>query len=189
MNEIVTTRKKRTSKKTVTGRPESRTAKQDRPSKGSSRAGGRPQRNARSIGEFRDILGVLNKDPDWRYRWVSSLEEFDKRIFDARRAGWEFVDATKETDLILGEYAVAKTEKDGSLYRIPAGRRMKGEYLYLMRMPEEFAQEVDDWKQQRIDDKEADMFRKQRPEDDEEKGQYSINQSIHEEERYRSRNR
>ncbi|MHC4178341.1 MAG: hypothetical protein ACYSWU_12590 [Planctomycetota bacterium] len=169
--------KKRTAKKKVTGRPESRTAKTERPSKATSRAGGRPQRNARSIGDFRDILGVLNKDPDWRYRWILSTGEFDKRIFDARQAGWEFVDATQESDLIPGEYAVNKTDTDGSLYRIPAGRRTKDEFLYLMRLPEEYAKEVDAWKAQKTDDREADMFRT-KSEDDDEKGQYSIRQEI-----------
>lgn len=142
-------------------------------------------RNAKSIGEFRDILGVLNKDPEWRYRWVLSTAEFDKRIFDARRAGWEFVDATKDKDLILGEYAVGKTDTDGSFYRIPAGRRMKDEYLYLMRMPEDFAKEVDAWKQEQVDALEEDIFRSRRPADDDEKGQYSVENDIWEEERYR----
>lgn len=171
---------------TVTGRPSSRTAKTDRPGTAVSRADGRPQRNAHSIGEFRDILGVLNKDPEWRYRWILSTLEFDKRIYDARRAGWEFVDATKEKDLIPGEYAVGKGNGiEGSFYRIPAGRRTKDEFLYLMRMPEDYAQEVDDWKANKIDDNESDLFRKRTVEDDDEKGQYSIRQEIGSEDRHR----
>lgn len=165
--------KQRTPHPVTTGRPESRTVKSERPKRGSSRAGGRPQRNASSISEFRDILGVLNKDPAKRYRWVLSTYDMDKRIFDARRAGWEFVDATQESNLIPGDYAVGKSTADGSFYRIPAGRRVKDEYLYLMWMPEEFAQEVDDWKQAKIDDNERELFRERRPGDDLDKSQYT----------------
>lgn len=171
-------KKKVGAKKTVTGRPESRTAKTNRPSKAASRSGERPQRRAYSIGEFRDILGVLNKDPEYRYRWILSTAEFDKRIFDARRAGWEFVDATKENELMPKQCMVDRTDTEGSLYRIPAGRRTKDEYLYLMRMPEDYAREVDAWKEDQADAKEADMFRKRDTDDDDDKGQYSINQSI-----------
>ncbi len=178
---------KKAASDSVTGRPSSRTAKHSRPSAAVSRAAERPQRNARSIGEFRDILGVLNKDPNWRYRWVLSMLEFDKRVYDARRAGWEFVDASTEKDLIPGEYAVGKGNGvEGSFYRIPAGRRTKDEYLYLMRMPEEYAQEVDDWKSDKISNSEDDLFRNREVADDDEKGQYSAdNMSITQEDRHR----
>lgn len=177
---------KKTAGENVTGRPATRIAKSDRPQKGSSRAAERPQRNARSIGEFRDILGVRNKDPDWRYRWVLSTLEFDKRIYDARRAGWEFVDASKEHDLIPGEYAVGKGNGvEGSFYRIPAGKRMKDEFLYLMRMPKAYAEEVDDWKSDKIDDNEGDLFRTRSVEDDNDKGQYTIRQDIGYDNRHR----
>jgi hypothetical protein len=171
---------------TVTGRPDTRTAKQERPDRGTSRAGGRPQRNARSIGDFRDLLGVLNKDPEKRYRWVLSTSDFDKRIFDAQRAGWEFVDATKHSDLIPGEYAVGKGNGvEGTFYRIPAGRRVKDEYLYLMWMPEEFALEVDAWKARQVDELEHDITKEKRSEDNPETGEYSIKADIGWEERHR----
>jgi hypothetical protein len=153
-----------------------RTAKTERPSRAKSRAGGRPMRNARSIADFRDILGVLNKDPEWRYRWVLSTAEMDKSVFDAMRAGWEFADATKEIDLVIGEYAVNKTEKWGSHYRIPAARRSKDEYLYLMRMPEEFALEVDAYKAEKVDAAEKDIMRTKKVDDSDDQetgGQYS----------------
>jgi hypothetical protein len=113
--------------------------------------------------------------------------EFDKRIFDARRAGWEFVDASKEHDLIPGEYAVGKGNGvEGSFYRIPAGRRTKDEYLYLMRMREDDALAVDKWKDEKISENESDLFRHQelgKTEDD--KGQYTIRQDIGYDERHR----
>jgi hypothetical protein len=162
-----------------------RTAKSERPQKASSRAAGRPTRNAASIADFRDILGVLNKDPEKRYRWVLSTSDMDKRIFDAMRAGWEFADATKEVDLIIGEYAVGKHDKWGSHYRIPAARRSTEEYMYLMWMPEEFAREVDAYKQAKVDETEKDILRERKPSDDEEKGQYTegLEQKVWEEDR------
>jgi hypothetical protein len=109
--------------------------------------------------------------------------EFDKRIFDARRAGWDFVDASKEHDLIPGEYAVGKGNGvEGSFYRIPAGRRTKDEYLYLMRMPEAYAEEVDQWKDEQISETEADLFRKRALGDTDapeaQSGQYTIRQDV-----------
>ena len=89
------------------------------------------------------------------------------------RAGWEFVDSSKDADLVIGEYAVGKSEKWGSHYRIPAARRNKEEYMYLMWMPEDFAKEVDAYKAKKVDDREKDIMRKRTPDEDEEKGQYT----------------
>lgn len=167
----------------------SRTAKTERPDTATTRAAGsRPVRNARSIADFRDILGVLNKDPSKRYRWVLSTAEMDKSIFDAMRAGWEFADASKEKDLIIGEYAVGKSAQWGAHYRIPAARRAKDEYLYLMWMPEEFAKEVDAYKAEKVDEKERDIMRTRAPGDSadpETGGQYTegMEQKVWEEDR------
>lgn len=179
--------KKKTAKKATVKSVVNRTAKTDRPAKATSRAEGRPVREVRSMSDFRDTLGVLNKDPEKRYRWVLSTVDMDKRIFDAMRAGWEFVDATKETTLVIGEYAVGKSTEWGSHYRVPAARRSKEEYMYLMWMPEDFAKEVDAYKQKKVDDLEKDILRERRPEDDEEKGQYSagLRQEMWEEDRVR----
>ena len=165
-----------------------RTAKTERPAKAASRADGRPVRNAKSIADFRDILGVLNKDPEKRYRWVLSTADMDKRIFDAMRAGWEFADASKEDDLVIGDYAVGKSDKWGSHYRVPATRRSKDEYMYLMWMPEDFAKEVDAYKLKMVEDTEADIMRERKPGDNldpETGGQYTegLEQKVWEEDR------
>lgn len=163
-----------------------RTAKSDRPGKAVSRAEGRPVRaGAKSISDFRDILGVFNKDPEKRYRWILSTAEMDKRIFDAMRAGWELVDASKEKDLVIGDYAVGKSDNWGAHYRIPAARRSRDEYLYLMWMPEDFAKDVDAHKAKMVNDREKDIMRSRTPEEDEERGQYTegLEQKVWEEDR------
>lgn len=165
-----------------------RTAKTERPSRATSRAEGRPQRNAQSIADFRDILGVLNKDPGKRYRWVLSTADMDKRVFDAMRAGWNFVDSSTEKDLVIGEYAVGKSEKWGSHYRIPAARRQSNEYMYLMWIDEDFAQEVDAYKADKVSQSEKDIMRERKPgdsSDPESGGQYTegLEQKVWEEDR------
>jgi hypothetical protein len=160
-------------KKVPVNRPDTRTAKEDRPDRGESRAEARPVRNARSIGEFRDILGLRNRDPDKRYRWVKSTKEFDKRIFDALRSGWSFVDASQEKSLIPGEYAVGKGNGvDGSFYRIPAGRATPDQWLYLMWMSEDDAAYVDKLKSDAVLEQETQMKRGNLGTGDDNQGMY-----------------
>ena len=163
-------KKTATKKKVATGR--GRRAKTERPSTGASRAVDRPSRKGRPIGMFRDQLRVDNKDPNYVYRWVLSAADLDKRVYDAISAGWEFVDATKETELVEGSYAVGQVKDIGSVYRVPATRRARDEYLYLMRMHKDLAEEVEDYKNQLVDDKEADILRTRDTSDssDEERG-------------------
>lgn len=177
--------KKKTAKKKVNtaARKTPGTVKTEKPTVGASRAG-RPKR-ARPIGDFRDVLRLENLDPNYHYRWVLSAADMDKRIFDALQAGWVFVDATIEDKIIDGEYSVGQTQRFGSVYRVPAARRMKDEYLYLMKMELDMWEDLQDWKQEQIDEREADIFRTRTPEEDAEKGQYSIRHEIGYEERVR----
>ena len=101
------------------------------------------------------------------------MREFDKRIYDALAAGWQFVNASQEKELIPGEYAVGKGNGvDGSFYRIPAGRRMKDEFLYLMWMWEDDAQYVDKLKQDEITAQEKQIMRGNLGTGDDDQGQY-----------------
>jgi hypothetical protein len=54
-----------------------------------------------------------------------------------------------------------------------------------MWMPEEFAREVDAYKQGKVDETEKDILRERKPSDDEEKGQYTegLEQKVWEEDR------
>lgn len=176
-----TTKKKVTKKKAVTRkRTVNRTAKEERPSEGQSRA--EPMRPAdwrpRSIGDYRDILGVIGKNSNFVYRFVLSKKDFSKRIYDALRAGWEFVDATKEKHLILGDHAVAKTDQHGSLYRIPAGNTTPDDYLYLMKMRKEDAEYVQALKERDIKRGEDAIFGHKDVEDGTEEGQYTVKTTL-----------
>ena len=62
--------------------------------------------------------------------------------------------------------------------------------MYLMCMPEDFAQEVDAYKQKKVDETEADIMRERRPDenhDEETGGQYTegLEQRVWEEDRVR----
>lgn len=168
------TTKKKVAKKKVAASP----AKIERPVRAESRAFERPKR-MRAIGNFRDLLNVENLDPEFRYRWVLAATENDKRIFDATRAGWSMVDASVESNLEIGDHAVGRSEKLGSLYRIPATRRGADEYLYLMRIPEDYAQEVDAWKQEKVDAIDMEITRERTSHENEETGQYGSNKVEH----------
>ena len=161
-------------KKKVTQKPAkaaaSTAAKTERPTRGQSRAKGRPERR-RSIGEHRDMLSTENLDPEYIYRWVLGATENDKRIVFSLRDGWEMVDQTKEPNLVVGDYAVGRSTTLGSIYRIPAARRSTDEYLYLMRMPLDYAREVHEWEQDEVDKTEEALTAPRSP-DDNEGGQY-----------------
>lgn len=153
------TTKKRTAKKTA------------RPTRGTSRAKGRPNRK-RVIGDHRDMLNVENMDPEYFYYWMLGTSENDKRIIFSLRDDWEMVDATVESDLVIGDHAVGKSDKLGSVYRIPAARRGNEEYLYLMRLPRDIYDARHELAMQVIDDQERELTRRHDPDGDDETGQY-----------------
>lgn len=146
-------------------------AKAARPARGASRAEERPARK-RSLGNHRDMLSVEHMDPEFSYRWILGATENDKRVFYARQDGWEFVDAIAESGLVVGDFAVGKSESLGSVYRIPASRRGNEEYLYLMRMPADLFESRNAEMQAEIDDQEKELTRKRYADEDEETGQY-----------------
>ena len=130
-------------------------------------ASGRPIRASSHEG-FRDVTTVVNTDPAFHYRWVRDVEDNGRRLFNLQSLGWEFVDATKETRLGVGESGVHKPQNKtmGSIYRIPAGG--DGGFLYLMRIPKDLMEDVEDWKEGERKGKEASLFNPHR----EEEGQY-----------------
>ena len=145
--------------------------KTERPTRGTSRAKDTRPARKRSIGNFRDMMSVENKDPEFEYRWILGATENDKRVVFALRAGWSFVDATVEKDMVVGDYSVAKSDRLGSIYRLPAARHGREEYLYLMRIPKDLADEIAEWKQSEIDESERALTEKRHAEDNEH-GQY-----------------
>lgn len=151
------------------------TERKARPEKGQSRAPER-ERHYGPIAEFRNVLNVRGKDDEWAYRWFKDTSENGQRIFDAMAAGWDLVDATKETSISIGDDSVQQTERFGSVFRRHANK--EGEYLYLMRMPKWAWEEVQKKKQESVDEKEADMFRAYDPDSDD--GMYGQSRIAHE---------
>jgi len=146
-------------------------AKAARPTRGKSRAEERPIRK-RSVGNHRDMLSTSNLDPEFEYRWVLGATENDKRIIFSRQDGWDLVDATVETEVVVGDFAVGKSDRLGSVYRFPASRRGDNEYLYLMRMPKDLFTDRIAEQQAEIDEQELELTRERFAGDDEETGQY-----------------
>jgi hypothetical protein len=108
---------------------------------------------------FRNILTVDGKSPDYEYRWILDTygrtdDEQGKyypgqRILKFQQLGWDFV---KHGEVTVGEAQVYKTENIGSLVRVPAGR---GEYQYLMKIKKEWYDEDQKIKQKEVDELEG----------------------------------
>lgn len=78
-----------------------------------------------------DVLTVHNKDPNFFYYWPVDTDEGGKEILRHKRAGYKMVNAGEE-DLGIGSDSVYSTEKDGSVYRVPA---RSGGFHFLMKLP------------------------------------------------------
>ncbi len=110
-----------------------------------------------------DILTVENKDPDFFYYWVVDTQEGGSQIFKHKRAGYKMVDADAEP-LVVGSDSVYKTEKDGSIYRVPA---RSGGFHFLMKLPMELYEMYQEEREVRLQQTEASVFSP-----NEEQGQY-----------------
>ena len=123
----------------------------------------------------RDILAVLNKDPNKHYRWVKAANENGMRIFKFKQAGYEFSDPT-ETGLIVGEDLVSKSRREdgGSVisYQVENDKNGSPQYLYLMETKKEWYEEDQQLKQAELAELEDSMIRRNVTPDDNELGQY-----------------
>lgn len=102
----------------------------------------------------KSLLDVQGKKPGWSYRWVRDTDEAGSNIIRYLSAGYEF--ASRSEGLIIGDNAVYTSKAVGSIVRVPAGR--DGDYLYLMRIPQEWYDEDQDAKSRNVDDKESSVF-------------------------------
>lgn len=102
----------------------------------------------------RDILSVQGKDPNFGYYFFLDSSETGQDIFMAKRAGWDFVQAS---EVQVGETSVFKTENVGTIVRVPS---RDGRFLFLMKKPQheieedkadEMYQKVDSMEQQILD--------------------------------------
>lgn len=91
------------------------------------------------VSGIRDIMTVHNKDPDYSYRWVNDRNEDGSRIARFKRGGYEFARQEDGGDkYMIGQEAVYKSEKNGSLIRLRVGPET---HAYLMRIKKEWFDE------------------------------------------------
>ena len=108
------------------------------------------RRKRSSVEGARDILSVINQDPNYVYRWVADDPKRPGRIDRLKDFGYEVV----TSDMEIGEKTVDRNSKVGSVVtRIGGG----GVTLVLMRQPKEYNDEDQAAKQARVDATEATM--------------------------------
>lgn len=101
------------------------------------------------VGGPRDILTVLDKDPNYVYRFV--LEDIPGRVERFKLGGYEVV----TDDLEIGQRTVDRASKLGSAVTAHAGG---GRKYVLMRIPREWYDEDQKAKQDKVDQLEATMM-------------------------------
>ena len=110
-----------------------------------------PKRTRRTpVDRPRDILTVLNKDPNYEYRWAADDPKRPGRIALLRERGYEVVVEEME----IGQRTVDRESKVGSAITKAAGG---GITLVLMRIPREWYEEDQKAKQAKVDAQEEAM--------------------------------
>jgi hypothetical protein len=99
----------------------------------------------------RSILEVHGKRAGFQYRWVRDTSETGHEIVRYLSAGYEFVNRNKE-GIVIGDNSVYQSKAVGSIIRVPAGR--DDDYLYLMKIPQEWYDEDQEAKQREVDRRE-----------------------------------
>ena len=131
------------------------TRRNNRPTEGEARAE-RPTRSR--VSGHRDILTVENRNPNYYYRWVLDKEEDGARVRRYVDGGYEFV--TKENDNVaVGDVSIKTNQDLGTLLRVPAGPNSPGQYLYLMRILQEYREEDLFEEEKELRSREASMYR------------------------------
>lgn len=126
------------------------------------------------VSGLRDILTVYGKNPAFEYRFVVDVDERGSRIQRFMRGGWEFTQGGEQSEVIVGEQCVYRSEESGSIIRYPSGG---GKHSYLMQIERELYEEDQRAKQREINDTENIILR-QRTDEDNEHGQYSGRQKV-----------
>lgn len=117
------------------------------------------------VSGLRDIMTVLEKDPDYEYRWVVDTDERGSRIMKYLRGGYTLSPAGAVN---VGEDAVYKTKDSGSIIRLATGG---GKYSYLMQIRKEWYDADRRAAQASIDETERSM-RKAIPKDEAENNEH-----------------
>ena len=104
------------------------------------------------IGGNRDILTVYGKTAGFVYRWVKDV---GNRIARFKKAGYEH---ETSSDILVGDARVGVASPLGSPIVADASLNMNGgEKLYLMRIPEQYYKEDQDYKESQLIQTESGM--------------------------------
>ena len=112
----------------------------------------RPQRTPLAN---RSVLGVKGVEPGYSYRIVNDLGD---RIAMFEEQGYEVV---RDASVTIGDRRVGKASADGSPVQVSVGDGVQG---YLMRIPNEYREEDEAYKEQKLQELEQSM-RKQPTQD------------------------
>jgi hypothetical protein len=93
------------------------------------------------------MLHVEGKMPGFHYRWIKDTDETGSEVLRYLSAGYEFV--SRKEGVIVGDNSVYTSKAVGSMIRVPAGST--GEYLYLVKIPQEWYDEDQAAKARNID--------------------------------------
>ena len=118
-----------------------------RPAPNTSRVKDTEQRPTRTaVADWRNVLTVEGKDPNFHYRWIMDKDEAGQRIYRFTQAGYELVQA--DTHKVGDNFVYSSDRTEGSLLRVPADK--EGNFLYLVRIKQEWYQEDQQAKQLKI---------------------------------------
>ncbi len=107
------------------------------------------------VRQHRSKMAVYGKDPNYEYRFVRDKTESGQTIRLMMQDDWELVKA-KELDNIGDEDIHKSKFAGGSIVRMPSGQ--DGVFQYLMKIRKDFYLDDQKLKQDKISEKEKQMF-------------------------------
>jgi len=113
------------------------------------------QRPKRTPLANRSILGIKGKEPGYTYRIVNDIGD---RVVMFEEQGYEIV---SDSSVTIGDRRVGKASADGSPVQVSVGG---GTQAYLMRIPDDYHKEDQEYKEQKLQQLEQSM-RKQPTQD------------------------
>jgi len=113
------------------------------------------QRPKRTPLANRSILGIKGKEPGYTYRIVNDIGD---RVVMFEEQGYEIV---SDSSVTIGDRRVGKASADGSPVQVSVGG---GTQAYLMRIPDDYHKEDQEYKEQKLQELEQSM-RKQPTQD------------------------
>lgn len=106
------------------------------------------QRPKRTPLADRSVLGIKGKEPGYEYRIVNDTGD---RVASFQERGYEIV---TDNNISIGDRRVGRPTKEGSPAQVSVGGGTSG---YLMRIPNEYYKEDQDYKEQKLKELEQSM--------------------------------